>query len=163
MNKFILSITGTLLFIGCAANNPQPHTQTQMKNHKNDKNIQVIQNYVQNKKVTQPIKKIAKYVDKPVDIKQVEKKLLKISSYYANKHKKEAIKETIKLQSNMPLYRKPLFAEMYVMPYVSNDGIYHDTQKVFIKIKKGKFVLNTKSSKYKNQRVFTLQGLDNEY
>ena len=88
--------------------------------------------------------------------KAVKKVLLKTSPNYAKHHKKEAIKEVIRVKPNMPVYQEPLFAEMYVMPYVSDNGIYHDVQKVYIKVKNGEWVLNTKN-KQKNEKIFNLE------
>ena len=157
MKKQLVLLLGIgMFFVGC-------NNQPQIKALPKTKDEKIIKDFVKDFNVSKPIKQIAKHLDKPINVKEVKKQLLQKSVYYAEKHKKEAIKETIRLQPNIPLYQKPIFAEMYVMPYVSNDGIYHDTQKVFIKIKKGKFVLNTKSSKYKNQRVFSFEGLNNEY
>ena len=87
---------------------------------------------------------------------KVKKVLLKTSPNYAKYHKKEAVKEVIRVKPNMPVYQEPLFAEMYVMPYVSNNGIYHDVQKVYIKVKNGEWVLNTKN-KQKNEKIFNLE------
>ena len=45
-------------------------------------------------------------------------------------------------QNNMPLYRQPLFAQMVVFPYISDDGLYHSYQESWLKIKDGEFVLS---------------------
>lgn len=42
----------------------------------------------------------------------------------------------------MPLYRQPLFAQMVVFPYISDDGLYHSYQESWLKIKDGEFVLS---------------------
>ncbi len=138
MKNFKLITIGLigLTLIGCASSQPQP----QLKPSKQAKELKTIEAFVKNKK-TAPLRKVSKFVNKPLNITEVNKILLKTNSLYAKKYKKEALKEKINLTPNTPLYRPPLFAEMIVFPYVS-DGIYHDTQKIWIKIKNGEFVLN---------------------
>jgi hypothetical protein len=148
LNK-LLFLSISFFLIGC---NQQPQPKP-----KPIKINSVIKNFVE-KNVTDvnSTNKIAKYLDKPVNVKAVKKVLLKTSPNYAKHHKKEAIKEVIRVKPNMPVYQEPLFAEMYVMPYVSDNGIYHDVQKVYIKVKNGEWVLNTKN-KQKNEKIFNLE------
>ena len=155
-----------MFFVGCASSQPQPavtpapKVQTKKEVQNDNKNLKLIQEFVKNGKSErasgESVKKIAKFDDKPVDTKEVKKVLLKTNPLFASKYKKEALKEKVPVVPNTPLYRPPLFAEMIVFPYVSDDGIYHDTQKVWIKIKDGEFVLN-QSGKEK-ERVFGING-----
>jgi len=46
-----------------------------------------------------------------------------------------------------PMFLEPLFARIEFMPYETKDGIYHEQQSVWVKIKKGKIVLKVNSSK----------------
>ena len=156
LNK-LLFLSISFFLIGC---NQQP-----LPKPKPIKINPVIKNFVEknvtdvnstNKTDVNSTNKIAKYLDKPVNIKAVKKVLLKTSPNYAKYHKKEAVKEVIRVKPNIPVYQEPLFAEMYVMPYVSNNGIYHDVQKVYIKVKNGEWVLNTKN-KQKNEKIFNLE------
>jgi len=140
-----------VFFIGCA--NTQPHPKKI-----EDTKLKTIESFVKGEKIKNPTKIIAKNLNKPVDVKEVKKVLLKTNPIYAEKNKRVAVKENFRLSPNMPLYRPPRFAEMYVMPYVSSDGIYHDTQKVWIKIKDGEFVLNTNQKGNTNPRVFNPLG-----
>ena len=148
MKRFLaFGIIGAFL-VGCASNQPQP---TNIKPKQNDKNLQVIKSFVKkNRNISKNIKKIAKFDDKVVDVKEAKKILLKTNPLFAKKYKKAALKEKIPLAINTPLYIPPRFAKMIVFPYVSNDGIYHDTQVVWIKVKNGQFVLNQKT---KNSRI----------
>ncbi|WP_187648652.1 TraV family lipoprotein [Nitrosophilus labii] len=84
----------------------------------------------------------------------VEKKLLKTSPVYAQKHKKDAVIENMKVKENMPLYRQPLFAKMIIYPYVSKSGIYHGYQTSYIKIKEGEWVLADQGSDKKDEKIF---------
>jgi len=91
-------------------------------------------------KMKSDMKKIRQFAKEPTK-KDIQKQLLKKSPYYAQKHKKEAMKVNLKLKPNIPLYRQPFFAQMTVFPYVSKKGIYHSYQTVYIKIKDGEWVI----------------------
>jgi len=140
------------LFAGCATIEPQP--QQKPKTLSKDKNLKVIEEFVKQEKKENKTEKIARYDDKVVDVKEAKKILLKNNALFAKKYKKEALKEKIRLKNNAPLYIPPRFAEMTIFPYVSDDGIYHDTQVVWVKVKDGEFVLNQKANK--NEKVFTI-------
>jgi len=150
-------IAGLIGFVitGCASNQPQPKTQPVVKTQTQE--IKKIEAFVKNSKTKSSIKKIAVFDNKPLNIREVNKILLKTNALYAEKYKKEALKENMRLAPNAPLYRPPLFAEMIVYPYVSDDGIYHDTQVVWIKVKNGEFVLNQRDANSK-VRVFGING-----
>jgi hypothetical protein len=155
-------ITG--LFTGCAnAAQPQPDTLTKVKQKEvkkdTNKNLTIIKSFVKNdKNKTNKTEKIAAYSNKVIDVKQVKKNLLKNNALFAKKHKKEAIKENMKLPNNSPLYIAPKFAKMTILPYTSDDGIYHDIQTVWIKVKEGEFALNQRQKNKKNQMFGINQG-----
>ena len=149
--KIILSLVVIGLFSGCATTN-----NTLKPNPKKTVEIKEIE---KRKKEINKTKKIALYNNKPVNVKEVKKSLLKNNALFAKKHKKEAMKEKVRLKSNAPLYIPPRFAKMVVLPYVSDDGIYHDTQTVWVKIKDGEFVLNQSNAKEK-VRVFSIHNKD---
>lgn len=71
------------------------------------------------------------------------REFLKNSPSFAQQNRQSAVKENItKLPNNMPLYRQPLFAQMVVFPYISDDGLYHSYTESWLKIKDGEFVLS---------------------
>mgnify|MGYP004514330969 CR=1 FL=1 len=77
------------------------------------------------------------------DENELIKKFLKNSPSFAQQNRQSAVKENItRLPNNMPLYRQPLFAQMVVFPYISDDGLYHSYQESWLKIKDGEFVLS---------------------
>jgi hypothetical protein len=155
VKKELLATAVCFLFLGCASNQPAPAPQKQdiNKTATNNSNLEIIKSYIKDKKTTENTKNIAEFDNKPVDVKEAKKILLKTNPLFAGKYKKAAIKEKVPLTPNTPLYRPPLFAEMIVFPYVSDSGIYHDTQKVWIKIKDGEFVLNQNRHKT-DERIF---------
>ena len=158
--KKVITLGVIALFAGCAANQPTPQPKPQPKPLHTDKNLKVIQAFVKNSNSYKNnsygnIKKIARYDDKVVDVKEAKNILLKTNPLFAKKYKKAALQEKVPLAPNAPLYIPPRFAEMIVFPYVSKDGIYHDTQVVWVKIKNGEFVLNQKPNKVK-EKIFTI-------
>jgi len=158
MKRKIIAISlVAIVFSGCATTNNtlQPKVVKKAKS----KDLKKIEEFVKGTKEINKTKKIALYNDKPVDTKEVKKILLKNNALFAKKHKKEALKEKIRLKSNAPLYIPPRFAKMIVFPYVSDDGIYHDTQVVWVKVKDGEFVLNQSNAKEK-ARVFSIHDKD---
>jgi len=160
MKRKIIAISlVAIAFSGCATTNtPQPKPKVVVKKTEN-KHLKKIEEFVKGTKEINKTKKIALYNNKPVDTKEVKEILLKNNALFAKKHKKEALKEKIRLKSNAPLYIPPRFAKMIVFPYVSDDGIYHDTQVVWVKVKDGEFVLNQGNSKEK-ARVFSIHNKD---
>lgn len=147
MKKWIaFGVIGAFL-VGCANNQPKPNIPKPEPKQTN--NLKIIKSFVKNKN-NNNIEKIAKFDDKITDIKQAKKILLKNNPLFAKKYKKAALKEKIPLKVNAPLYIPPRFAKMIVFPYVSNNGIYHDTEIVWVKIKKGQFVLN---QKHQNEKI----------
>ena len=152
--RVVLFLVVIGLFSGCVTTNNTPQPKVVAKS----KNLKKIEEFVKGTEEVNATKKIARYINKPVDIKDAKKILLKNNALFAKKHKKEALKEKVRLKSNAPLYIPPRFAKMIVFPYVSDDGIYHDTQTVWVKIKDGEFVLN-QSAKEK-ARVFSIHNKD---
>jgi hypothetical protein len=166
MNK--IAVLGIIagLFVGCANNQPQTQSINLHKKPKKvvkkdtNKNLTIIKNFVKNneKNKSNKIEKIAAYSNKVVNATQVKKNLLKNNALYAKKYKKEAIRENMRLPNNAPLYIAPKFAKMTILPYTSDDGIYHDTQTVWIKVKKGEFALNQRQKNKKNEMFGINQG-----
>ncbi len=155
MKKIIIfGVIGAFL-VGCASTNQPKPNVPKPKQKTNDKNLKVIQAFVKtDKNNSKNINIIAKYSDKITDSKEAKKILLKTNPLFAKKYKKEALKEKVPLAPNAPLYIPPRFAKMIVFPYVSNDGIYHDTQVVWIKVKDGQFVVLNQKTKNTKVRVF---------
>lgn len=160
MKRKIIAISlVAIAFSGCATTNNTLQPKPKVVKKAKSKDLKKIEEFVKGTKEINKTKKIALYNNKPVDTKEVKEILLKNNALFAKKHKKEALKEKIRLKSNAPLYIPPRFAKMIVFPYVSDDGIYHDTQVVWVKVKDGEFVLNQGNSKEK-ARVFSIHNKD---
>ncbi|SUX41047.1 hypothetical protein [Campylobacter upsaliensis] len=95
------------------------------------------------------------------DEDELIKALLKNSPSFAQNNQQSAIKENmVKLPNKMPLFRQPLFAQMTVFPYVSDDGIYHGYSESWIKIKEGEFVLSDpRSNQGSSERIFDMNDV----
>ncbi|MCR2101169.1 hypothetical protein [Campylobacter upsaliensis] len=95
------------------------------------------------------------------DEDELIKGLLKNSPSFAQNNQQSAIKENmVKLPNKMPLFRQPLFAQMTVFPYVSDEGIYHGYSESWIKIKEGEFVLSDpRSNQGSSERIFDMNDV----
>lgn len=125
---FLMLIASGLLFVACSSKNDSAAT---------------------NKKLNEQLKVLINdgdinYTALPRgDENKLIKEFLKNSPSFAQQNRQSAVKENItKLPNNMPLYRQPLFAQMVVFPYISDDGLYHSYQESWLKIKDGEFVLS---------------------
>jgi hypothetical protein len=63
----------------------------------------------------------------------------------ANKKKKKALVITKKSDEiiRKPLFLEPLFTKVEIMPYVSKNGLYHEQQSIWLKVKKGEIVIKS--------------------
>lgn len=84
------------------------------------------------------------------------KTLLTNSASFAQSNRQGAVKENMtKLPNKMPLFRQPLFAQMVVFPYISDNGVYHGYSEHWVKIKDGEFVLtDPRSNQDPSERIF---------
>lgn len=78
------------------------------------------------------------------------------SPAFAQQNRQSAVKENItKLPNTMPLFRQPLFAQMVIFPFVSDDGLYHSYSESWLKIKDGEFVLSDpRSGEEAREKIF---------
>lgn len=92
------------------------------------------------------------------------REFLKNSPAFAQQNRQSAVKENItKLPNNMPLYRQPLFAQMVVFPYISDDGLYHSYTESWLKIKEGEFVLSDpRDGKEPTNKIFDYNVVSEE-
>lgn len=90
-----------------------------------------------------------KIITKNIEVEKYKKEMLKNNENYSEKHLKQSLYENYKTNDEKPLYKNPEFAVITIFPYVSDDGIYHEYERVWVKIKDGNFILkqNTKKSK----------------
>lgn len=86
------------------------------------------------------------------------------SPVFAQQNRQSAIKENItKLPNNMPLFRQPLFAQIVIFPFVSDDGLYHSYSESWIKIKDGEFVLSDpRSGEQAKEKIFDFNVINGE-
>lgn len=137
---FLFLMVGTIIFTSCSSKSKQ----------------------VQNKALNDELKLLINDADinytalPQGDESKLIKAFLKNSPSFAQQNRQSAVKENItKLPNNMPLYRQPLFAQMVVFPYISDDGIYHSYSESWLKIKDGEFVLSDpRSGKESREKIF---------
>ena len=81
--------------------------------------------------------------------------LLKHSPSFAQSNLQKAQeKNIVNLPNNMPLYRQPLFAKMFIFPFISNNGVYHGYSESWLKIKEGEFILSDPKTDTSKERMF---------
>jgi len=162
MIKRLVLIGGMFFFVGCSQ---QPQITNNYNLAKNqyrveDKKINIIKNFLKDKRPEiNPTKKVARFTDRTINIAETKKILVRINPIYAKSHKKEALKEKIRVKPNAPLYIPPKFAQVIVFPYTSKDGIYHSTEILWVKVTNGEFVLNQKEQEERKNTMFGIQGL----
>lgn len=92
------------------------------------------------------------------------KEFLTNSPVFAQQNRQSAVKENItKLPNTMPLYRQPLFAQMVIFPFISDDKVYHSYSESWIKIKDGEFVLSDpRSGEEAREKIFDFNLINGE-
>ena len=80
---------------------------------------------------------------KPSKKKLIEEKMLKKDPVFAKKKEKKALIINKKSDEivRKPLYLEPLFTRVEIMPYVTKDGLYHEQESIWVKIKDGEIVI----------------------
>lgn len=121
-----LLLTISLLFSACATNNSQ-------------NNVTLDSNY---KDKISYLK--SKYSEKN-EIKLSRNEMLKEDADYMQKNPGHAIVENKNYDypSNKPVFVEPIFAKVEFMPYETKDGIWHEQESVWIKVKDGQIALKS--------------------
>lgn len=88
-----------------------------------------------------------KIITKNIEVDKYKKEMLKNNENYSEKHLKQSLYENYKTNDEKPLYKNPEFAVITIFPYVSDDGIYHEYERVWVKIKDGNFILKQNTKK----------------
>ena len=85
-----------------------------------------------------------KYTDKN-EIKISRNEMLKEDADYMQKNPGHAIVENKNYDypSNKPVFVEPIFAKVEFMPYETKEGIWHEQQSVWIKVKEGQIALKS--------------------
>ena len=121
-----LLLTISLLFSACATNNSQ-------------NNVTLDSNY---KDKISYLK--SKYSEKN-EVKLSRNEMLKEDADYMQKNPGHAIVENKNYDypSNKPVFVEPIFAKVEFMPYETKDGIWHEQESVWIKVKDGQIALKS--------------------
>ena len=116
----------SLLFSACATNNSQ-------------NNVTLDSNY---KDKISYLK--SKYSEKN-EIKLSRNEMLKEDADYMQKNPGHAIVENKNYDypSNKPVFVEPIFAKVEFMPYETKEGIWHEQESVWIKVKDGQIALKS--------------------
>lgn len=93
-----------------------------------------------------------KIITKNIEVDKYKKEMLKNNENYSEKHLKQSLYENYKTNDEKPLYKNPEFAVITIFPYVSDDGIYHEYERVWVKIKDGNFILKQNIKKARESK-----------
>jgi hypothetical protein len=91
----------------------------------------------------------SKYVEKN-EVKITKDEMLKEDADYMSKNPGHAIVENKNYDypSNKPVFVEPIFAKVEIMPYETKDGIWHEQESVWIKVKEGQIALKSNPGQY---------------
>lgn len=149
MNKFIQISSLLFLSLIISACVPQPDVP-QPEEVSIDNNITIQEQAANIGRIEVPeVSEIEEQENIPTNIaKKVEKKLLVKDSVYADAHKKQAIVENKNSDAfvKKPLFLAPLFTKVEIMQYETENGLWHEQQSVWLKVKKGEIVIKSNPS-----------------
>ncbi len=150
MKKYLFyTVSALMLFSGCAAKHEVDTMKSIRKmvqeqgSNINNNNIIVSHN---TDNVMNRLKEITREKSNPhktLDV--IRSEMMTTNPQYAKKHIKQALVENKQSDEihTKPMFLEPLFAKIEIMPYETKDGIYHEQESVWIKVKKGEIVLKT--------------------
>jgi len=130
--KILITLLLIPLFSGCFSNTPNVNKKT------------IPNKIIYDNKIYEELKKLANSGDKQdKKVEKIIKKSLKTNPNLIDKHINKALivnkkDDEIKVK---PVYVEPLFARVVIMPYTTKNGLYHEEQRVWIKIKEGHIAL----------------------
>ena len=128
---YSLLVTIPLLFTACVNKEEQSNVNL-------DSNYKEKLSYLKNKYVGKNEAKITK------------NEMLKEDADYMSKNPGHAIVENKNYDypSNKPVFVEPIFAKVELMPYETKEGIWHEQQSVWIKVKDGQIALKSNPNEY---------------
>lgn len=137
MKKYLFAISTVVAMLsGCATAQKEvkPQNKQQYTDDEIMKKLQYLKEQTHQKK------------DKPLDA--IESEMMTHNPQYAEKHIEQALVENKKDDEidSKPMFLEPMFAKIEIMPYETKDGIYHEQQSVWIKVKNGEIVLKSNRS-----------------
>ncbi len=144
------------LFIGCIfslsvfANQSVTASSWINKNTAKQENQEISNSKQQNtEELMERIKQInnGKKIEDSTSFEKTQQDMLRKNSVYRDKKIDEALVENKKSDeiNTKPVFLEPLFSKVEIMPYQSSDGVYHEQQAIWIKVKDGEIVLKANS------------------
>lgn len=132
---FIAPIIAGVFFSGCFGNTPTPTSSSSSLYSEHEEN---------------DIAKISKIGEAGVSqqaqkTKSVETEMLESDPLYASEKIKKAIvqhKADDEIKTK-PMYLEPLFAKVEIMAYQTENGLYHEQQSIWLKVKDGEIVIKS--------------------
>jgi hypothetical protein len=127
--NLLLLITLPLIFTACSSKNNEIEQKTVALNPSYKDRIDYLKN---------------KYSEKN-EIKKSREEMLKEDADYMSKNLGHAIVENKNYDYpvSRPIYVEPIFAKIEFMPYETKEGIWHEQQSVWVKVKDGQIALKS--------------------
>lgn len=128
--KYIISAITVILFSGCFGDSPAPSLYTENE----ESHIEMISNIAE-----------TKTSDSKDRTTNIEAEMLKNDALYASEKPKKAIiqnKASDEIRAK-PLFLEPLFAKVEIMAYQTENGLYHEQQSIWLKVKEGEIVIKS--------------------
>lgn len=137
--SLIFLASAAMFFVGCANKQPLPQKEQMILANKQSEHLKSKEKKEIKKEI---ISNKQKKYSNLNSTKQLEKQLIKSNVLYAEDDIKDSLNQNLRAKDTPPLYKNPYFAKMVVMPYVSKDKNYHQSEEIWIKIKDGEFILD---------------------
>lgn len=148
LNKILLIIPGALIFTGCSFKSINPFNNETVDTSQELKEVSLDSSFNEKIKYLE-----TKYNDNNNELVKSRSKLLKNNADYMQNNIGHAIVENkdVDFPTAKPVFVEPIFAKVEIMPYETKDGIWHEQQSVWIKVKEGQIAL--KSNPFQNNTV----------
>lgn len=145
MNKKILLAT-SIAFMLSACSNPQ---NVGLKNYDSlDHEIYTDSETMLLKRVGELAEKKLEDINSTAYTHKIKKEMLRSDAVYAYDKQEEALIENKKSDEMVvkPLFLEPKFAKVEIMAYETENGLYHEQQSVWLKVKEGEIVMKSNTN-----------------
>ena len=136
--RVLILVVASILISGCNSTKPTPKVKVDLEVY----NPVDMQDFID--------------TNTSADNRELEKKMLVKDASYASDKKTSALIENKKSDAfnSKPLFLEPLFVKIEIMPYETKNGIYHEQQAVWIKVKEGEIVMKSNSEPESSSDLF---------
>lgn len=141
LSLIIAFTAASFIFSGCAKDAPKPKTQSTVYSKEDSQLFN---------RINQLGSKRLDTLEEQKDYLYTKSKMLQSDPVYASEKPAEALVENKKddFITEKPMYLEPMFTKVEIMPYQTSNGLYHEQESAWLKVKDGEIVV--KSNDYSN-------------